>query len=56
MESLKAENKALMEELVLKKMALAELSEQHAKLRRDLLRQAKVDKVRASVMPSDRHD
>ena len=40
------ENQALMEELVLKSMALAELSELHAKLKRDLLRQAQRDKVR----------
>lgn len=46
MEALKAENQALMEELVVKKMALAELSEMHAKLKRDLHRQAQRDKVR----------
>lgn len=45
MESLKSENQALMEELVLTKMALAELSELHAKLKRDFLRQAHRDKV-----------
>lgn len=47
LDSLKAENQALMEELVVKKMALAELSELHAKLKRDLHRQAQRDKVRA---------
>lgn len=44
-EQLKEENKALMEELVSKKMALAELSETHARLKRDLHRQSKRDKA-----------
>ena len=44
-EQLKEENRALMEELVMKKMALAEAGEMHAKLKRDLLRQTKHDKV-----------
>ena len=45
-EKLKDENNSLMEELVAKKMALAELSETHARLKRDLHRRAERDKVR----------
>ena len=46
MEKLKEENNSLMEELVAKKMALAELSENHARLKRDLHRRAERDKAR----------
>ena len=45
-EKLKEENHSLMEELVAKKMALAELSENHARLKRDLHRRAERDKAR----------
>ena len=45
-EKLKDENHSLMEELVAKKMALAELSENHARLKRDLHRRAERDKAR----------
>ncbi len=44
-EKLKDENNSLMEELVAKKMALAELSENHARLKRDLHRRAERDKA-----------
>ena len=50
-EQLKEENKALMEELVMKKMALAEAGELHATLKRDILRFHKRDKVRRLIPP-----
>jgi hypothetical protein len=50
-EKLKEENNSLMEELVAKKMALAELSENHARLKRDLHRRAERDKVWPSAVP-----
>ena len=40
-----------MEELVAKKMALAELSENHARLKRDLHRRAERDKVQLLATP-----
>ena len=40
-----------MEELVAKKMALAELSENHSRLKRDLHRRSERDKVRLAAVP-----
>ena len=44
-----------MEELVAKKMALAELSENHARLKRDLHRRAERDKVWPFAVPTISH-
>lgn len=50
MEQLREENEALMVELVGKKMALAELSESYARVKRDLHRREAKDRAYSTKM------